>query len=818
MPYPNLKTIQSWCKLNAPLHAPEREVAHLLHDSRSLTDPARTLFVALRGNRHDGHQFITDLYRRGVRAFLVQQIPTENFPEADFLPVPEVLAALRAIAADYRRTVDYPVLGVTGSNGKTTVKEWLRTLLAPDLRTAAGPGSWNSQVGVPLSVYRLHERADLGIVETGISQRDEMETLAAIVRPDWGLFTHLGPSHAEGFASEREKLMEKSQLFRSVSVLFYGGDQEEVHHYFQQQFSDKTLRFWSRHQPAADLLVLEETTNGTSTHFRLRYRSNDPSDEATTEFSLTVPFTNEIQRKNTLHCVLLLCHLGIDPSSLSARFRELPTLDHRLRIRRGVGGSTLIDDTYSFDLHSFRAALETAMQYRTAGQHLDLVLGDPHPQGVGEVADLVKLIERVGPRRLYLLESSGDWWKSLTESTDLKRATTEEFLANATQFDGRNAVVLVKGRRHQRLERIVAALSERMHQTVLEVDLSAMIRNLHHATAHLPAATKTLVMVKANAYGAGALETARQLAFHRVDYLGVAFVDEGVRLRRAGIEIPVLVLNPDPAGFENLVQHQLEPEIFSLDQLRELTDVFARTGQRVPLQLKIETGMHRLGFADTELDDLLNFLRANPGLRISGVFTHLAAADDGNEDEFTRQQIATFTRCYERIIEVLGYRPLRHVLNSAGIARFPEAAFEMVRLGIGLYQQPEAALRLRTTISQLKTLEPGATVGYGRRGKIERTTRVATVGIGYGDGIPRLAGLGKFAPLVRGQRAPILGAVCMDMCMLDVTDVPDVQTGDDVVFFGSEPPIAELAAAAQTISYEILTGISERVKRVYVGG
>lgn len=814
----------------------------MLHDSRSLLDPARTLFVALPGTRHDGHQFIAELYQRGVRAFLVSQPPPQTFPDADFLRVSSVLTALQTIARRYRSTVAYPVLGITGSNGKTTVKEWLRTLLAPDRRTAAGPGSWNSQVGVPLSVYRLHGGAELGIVETGISQRGEMAALAEIVRPDWGLFTHLGPSHAEGFASEQEKLVEKSRLFRSASVLFYNGDQDAVHHYFQQEFSDKTLRYWSRRRRDADLFVLAEMTERQGTEFRLRYRDS----EGTKDFLLRVPFTNEVQRKNTLHCVLLLCHLGIDPGQFTERFHELPTLDHRLRIRNGLNGVTLIDDTYSFDLHSFRAALETAAQYRTADRPLDLILGDPHPYGAGEATVLIELIRRFAPRRLLLLQpneavraglrtddpqggSADDsartplpapsgWWKQLPATVAVQRSTTEDFLRSAAEFSTPNAVVLVKGRRHQRLERIVDALSERMHQTVLEVDLSAMIRNLHYATTQLPPGTKTLVMVKANAYGAGAVATARQLAYHRVDYLGVAFIDEGVRLRRAGIGVPILVLNPDPAGFVNLVQHQLEPEIFSLRQLRELVAVFERLGQRTPLQLKIETGMHRLGFAESELDFLLDYLRARPELRVSGVFTHLAAADDPTEDAFTRQQITTFERSYVRIAAALGYRPPRHVLNSAGIVRFPGAAFEMVRLGIGLYQRPEAALRLRTVISQIKTLEPGATVGYGRLGRIERPTRVATVGVGYGDGVPRLVGEGKFAPLVRGQRAPILGLVCMDMCMLDVTDVDGVQTGDDVVFFGPELPIDELATAAQTISYEILTGMSERVKRVYVGG
>ena len=808
MTYPDLSTLCRWLDLNLTISAPQRIIRYLLHDSRQLMAPESTLFVALGGARHDGHDFIPELYQRGVRAFLVHRMPEKDFSEADFLFVPDVLSALQKIATRYRKLVPYPVLGITGSNGKTTIKEWLRVLLAPDYRTAAGPGSWNSQVGVPLSVYRLDPGANFGIIETGISQSGEMSILKEIVKPDIGLFTNLGSAHADGFLSNEEKLLEKLQLFEFASTLFINSDQGAVNDCVEKNYPNKEIIRWSRTDLSADLLILEETLapNGTLIRFTWKKRQH----------LFSVPFTTTSNLNNALHCLAVMCWSGISFSNLEDRFRQLPRLSHRLRIREGIEQSTVIDDTYSFDLHSFRAALDVSRKERGGHRPLDLIISDPRPSNQEAEQTLSRLINQHAPRRIFLLfAGTVKWWDRLREEIGITFSTPDQFITEIPKLNFGGAVLLVKGARRYRLEQITNRLCDRVHRTALEIDLEALIRNLHHNTRRLPAETKVLVMVKANAYGAGAIAVARQLSFHRVDYLGVAFIDEGVKLRKAGIQTPILVLNPESAGFQNLIEYKLEAEIYSIPHFRSLLRFFRRSVRSVPVQIKLDTGMHRLGFTAEDLPELLELLKNNPEVVVSGIFTHLAAADLPEEDAFTQKQIDLFQSLSEQIIRSLGYRPLRHVLNSAGINRFPQAAFEMVRLGLNLYQLPEMSMRLRASISQIKHLAAGETVGYSRRGKVSRVSRIATVGIGYGDGIPRLVSNGKFSARIGEELAPIIGNVCMDMCMLDVTDLPDVKEGDEVVFFGPERSIDQLAHAASTISYEILAGISGRVKRVY---
>lgn len=816
---PSAARIRAWTRADGPLPRPDDPIELLNHDSRTLRNPAATLFVALSGTRRDGHDFLPELYQKGVRSFLVEQkIPAARFPEANLLYVEDCVRALQEIATTYRRRFQIPILAVTGSNGKTIVKEWLNGLLRPDFQPTVSPGSWNSQVGVPLSVYQLDHRSDLGVFEAGISEQGEMATLRDILRPTHGLITNLGPAHAAGFSDDHQKLLEKISLFESCETVFYCRDHREIAELVERKYAEKRLLCWSRHDPAADLLVVAETVSGKRTEFRLRYRSE--------EFRFHIPFTDRAARENALHCALVLLGFGIAPRKFAGRFEHLPELDLRLRRLEGIGGSALIDDAYSFDLKSLQNALTFMEQQRADQERVavlsDMVLApDSYETTYRELATLltnhhIGRVYGVGPR-IGLL---GNYLPPTVSRSFYE--STEELLDRLRPETLHGCIVLIKGARRFRLERVTERLRSRLHRTVLEVNLSALIQNLHTHAAHLPARTRMLAMVKADGYGAGAVEVAKILAFHHVDYLGVAYTDEGVELRRAGIRTPILVLNPDSGSFRTLLEHRLEPEIYSVRQFREfLSFVGGSTTNPIPIHLKLDTGMHRLGFTPDDLRELLPLLVAAPDLRVVSVFSHLAAAESNEEDDFTRQQIALFQEMYADISSHLGYRPLRHVLNSAGMIRFPEFGFEMVRLGLGLYGVSDAlptlatVMQLKSTISQIKELRAGETVGYGRRGKLERDGRIGTVGIGYADGIMRAAGNGRFSVLVRGKSAPIVGSVCMDMCMIDLTNLPEATEGDTVVFFGERLSVRALAEAAGTIPYEIFTAVSRRVRRVY---
>ena len=815
--HPTAAQIREWVRADGPLPHPDRVIEVLNHDSRTLRSPGRTLFIALRGTRRDGHEFLPELYRRGVRSFLVERtIPQKQFPEANILQVENTTLALQQIAGIYRKRFDIPILAITGSNGKTIVKEWLNGLLRPDFQPTVSPGSWNSQVGVPLSVYQLNDRSDIGVFEAGISERGEMEVLRRILQPTHGLITNLGPAHAAGFSSDAEKLEEKIALFESCETIFFCRDHQEIHAALRRRYPDKRLLSWSELDSTAELYIAEERSTLRGRDFRLVYNG--------TEFSLHIPFTDRAARENALHSVLILLGFGIPSERFAKRFEHLPGLDLRLRRLEGIGGSVLIDDAYSFDLKSLQNALTFLEQQRADQERVailsDMVLApDSYEATYRELADLLReqQIERVlgvgkEIERLATLLPADVRCRFY--------ATTEELLEQLRPETLAGCIVLIKGARRFRLERVTERLRFRLHRTVLEVNLNALIRNLHTHASHLPPHTKMLAMVKADAYGAGAIEVAKMLAFHHVDYLGVAYTDEGVELRRAGIRTPILVLNPDSGSFRTLLENQLEPEIYSVRQFREFLS-FVRPSDRVPVHLKLDTGMHRLGFTPDDLEDLLPLIAGAPNLRVVSVFSHLAAAESDEEDEFTHRQVALFENMYARIVEQLGYRPMRHVLNSAGMVRFPEYGFEMVRLGLGLYGVSDAlsglatVMQLKSTISQIKELQAGETIGYGRRGRLEQDGRIGTVGIGYADGILRAAGNGEFSVMVRGRLAPIVGSVCMDMCMIDLSGIPEAVEGDTVLFFGERLSVRRLASAAGTIPYEIFPAVSRRVRRVY---
>ena len=803
----------------------ERRVEHLLLDSRSVAAPATSLFFAIVGQRHDGHRFVEAAYRAGVRQFVVsQQIDVADLPEADVLLVPDTLAALQALAAHHRGQFHLPVIGITGSNGKTVVKEWLYQLAHHLYRTVRSPKSYNSQVGVPLSVWQIRAEHTLGIFEAGISRPDEMARLAQIIQPTLGIFTNLGPAHREGFASDTVKLQEKMRLFDSTQTLVVCADHPEI---------AAAAQAWAAEKPGRQLCSWSKTGKPARIQFdhfefrvsRFEFRVADSKSE-TRNATLSIPFTDPASIENACHCIAALLAMGIPVAAFSRRLKRLEPVEMRLELKAGINRCTVINDAYSNDLVSLRIALQFARQQSREGE-LTLILSDFLQIGTGKkrlYAQVANALVEHGVRRLVGIGTDILALRDLlpAEFSAIFYPDTGAFLQDLQRHDFHDELSLVKGARAFAFERIARRLEQKAHKTVLEVNLSALVHNLNTYNRLLRPGTNMMVMVKAAGYGSGSAEVAKLLEFHQVDYLGVAYADEGIELRQAGVLLPILVLNPEPSGFDALARYHLEPEVYSLALLDELVR-FAGKNREIAVHLKLDTGMHRLGFEAADMPALTERLRAYPNLRVRTVFSHLSASDAPAHDAFTHAQAAAFTAMYEPIAAALGYRPLRHIANTSGIARFPEYHFDMVRLGIGLYGIGSGALQeqlqvvntLKATISQIKEIPPGDTVGYNRNGPIARPSRIATISIGYADGLLRLAGNGRYSVLVHGHRAPTIGNVCMDMAMIDVTDVPAAREGDEVVVFGEQPPVQELAACLQTIPYEVFTNISERVKRVY---
>ncbi|GAA3959752.1 alanine racemase [Hymenobacter antarcticus] len=871
MPLPQFLTLPALLAghlLQAPAEA-TAEVRHLLLDSRRVGLPTGAVFFALRGPSHDGHRYLPDLYAQGVRLFVIEEgaaLPggLAAYPEAGLLVVARPLAALQTLAAAHRAGFAGPVLAITGSNGKTIVKEWLAQLLSPDEDICRSPRSYNSQVGVPLSVWELNpERHTLGIFEAGISEVGEMARLAAVIRPTEGIFTMLGTAHDAGFASAEEKLLEKLRLFAGPQFqrLFYCVDQPLV----RAVVATRQLPAfaWTRQpEQPADILFTTESAPTNYTRLRADYAATG----LTADF--TLPFADEPSVENALHCLAVLLHRQVEPAEIQRRLARLHPVAMRLEMKLGRHGSYLLDDTYNNDLAGLALALNALARQSRPGRRT-LILSDVLESGLSGAdlyARVAALLPAAGVSRVVgigeeisrELKIKNYELKIETEETPGTPGTptdpdsfltfnsrfliqtfptTEAFLAQLSPADFAHETILIKGARRFGFERIVAALQAQQHGTVLEVNLDALSHNLQHYRRQLRPGTRLMVMVKAFAYGAGSYEVASLLEFQRADYLAVAYADEGVALREAGISLPIMVMNAAPDSFDTLRRYRLEPEIYSFEMLHEYLATFDSPEAAPLLQqplpapkihLKLDTGMRRLGFDEADLPALVKLLREHAAhLSVASIMTHLAAADDSAHDDFTQEQLAAFRRMAATLEEALGHSVLKHALNSAGILRFPDAQFDMVRLGIGLYgvdasnTAEPAALRpvsqLRTTISQIKTLPAGHTVGYGRRGTATTgERRIATLAIGYADGYDRRFGNGAGTVLIHGQAAPLVGSVCMDMCMADVTNIPQARAGDVALVFGEGLPLPELASRIGTIAYELLTNVSERVKRVFV--
>ena len=795
------------------------KVERLLIDSRSLVQPAGTLFVALKTSTNDGHKYIAELYQRGIRLFLVNKgYDTIAYKDAHFVAVPDTLKALQKLAQWHRTHFDIPVLAITGSNGKTIVKEWLYQLLSPDKIIVRSPRSYNSQVGVPLSVWQMDNTHQLAIFEAGISQPGEMENLQKIIKPTIGLFTNIGEAHSLNFKDSRQKIQEKLKLFKDVKTLIYCCDYKELDEEIKKDKSLANVNVfrWSK-KVDADFKVNEVIVKQ-STRLTAQYKGE--------HISLNIPFTDEASIENAINCWAYMLLTGYENSVIAKRINHLQPVAMRMEMIGGMNNCTIINDVYNSDINSLSVALDFLNQQRQH-ERKTLILSDIM-QGGDEEEVYRKVAGIINARKPSRLIGIGETISKYAGSFELEKlffASTNEFLMHLPDFVFRDETILVKGARSFEFEKISRALQQKAHETVLEINLNALIHNLNYFRSLLKPGGKIMAMVKAFSYGSGTFEIANILQYHKADYLAVAYADEGVQLRTAGISLPIMVMNPEPGSFDTMVRYQLEPEVYSFRVLDMVVDAVKKSGsnQPLPIHIKVDTGMHRLGFQPAEIDKLIKELEKNKSVKVQSVFSHLVASDADEHKEFTHLQISRYKEMSEKIIIGIGYPVMRHILNSAGIARFPEAQFDMVRLGIGLYgvganeteqKKLENVSSLKTTISQIHKLKSGETIGYNRRGVLKSDSVIATVAIGYADGYSRELGNSKGIMWVNGKPAPVMGSVCMDMCMLDITGI-NANEGDEVVIFDTIPALMKMAEGMNTIAYEVLTGLSGRVKRIY---
>jgi len=826
---------------------PELRISHIVIDSRQIVHGNTTLFFAIEGKRTDGHKYVHEAHALGVRNFVLSRNIIHNM---DFAPgtlsdsnvfvVDDTIEALQGLASAHRRKFDIPCIGITGSNGKTWVKEWLFQLLLADYHIVKSPRSYNSQIGVPLSVLLTGPRHNLAIFEVGISESGEMEHLEPVVCPNIGILTHLGDAHDAGFASREEKLKEKCALFVNAEVVAYPGHDPFITQSIEKYCPNSRLISWGRNEGAT--LRILEIVSSDRTYVKYEYNN--------VEYALDIPYSDHASIENALTACLVLHHLKIPQSDIARRMFQLRPVKMRLEMHRLDSNCLLIDDSYSLDLESLQIGLETLEQH-SLGRAKVLVISDIEKQHTDDYHKVAALIQA---HKVDIVYGIGDQIQRIASyiGNDARfslYASVADFISERPWELLNNSVFLLKGARRFEFEIIVRAMQSLSHTATLEIDLNAMLTNLQFFARKLSLHTEIIAMVKASAYGSGSVEVGKFLEHNNVDRLCVAYADEGVELRRAGVSAPIMVLNPDRRNLDKLIDYRLEPEVYDLDFLQNLIkaisalhkseenpsldpiemssrnphqDQTSDTSTQLGIHIKIDTGMHRLGFDPDKIGSLIAVLVNQPAVHVVSVFTHLAAADDREEDAFTRLQIGRFVKCYDEIVKAIGYSPLRHVLNSHGILRFPEFQFDAVRVGIGLYgvgiSCPHQLVKVHTMtakVSQIRKIKAGETVGYGRSFIAKRDSVIATINAGYADGIPRHASSSGYAMYVGGAFAPVAGRICMDMCMIDVTDVQGVEQGEEVEIFGRHASIESLAEQCQTSSYEILTRISERIPRVF---
>ena len=817
-----IEHIASWLHTNSVIKTPAH-IAHLLTDSRRLIYPDTSLFFAITTGQNDGHLYVEELIQRGVFNFVVNtNFDTRIFPDANFLKVDDVLAALQMVASRHRAQFTYPVIGITGSNGKTIVKEWLNQVLSNRYHIIRSPRSYNSQIGVPLSVWEMDEKHELAIFEAGISQKGEMDALANIIQPTIGILTSMGTAHQEGFENEKEKRNEKWKLFQKAQVIITPLSEvaldvkDALHH-----AGSPSIITWTRTGEATLKIQSEKIIQG-QTHLQANYLGTD--------LQLVIPFTDLISINNTITCLLTLLYLQVPISEIQEGVHQLRHLDMRMQIKKGIQQCYILNDSYSNDIHSLKLALTYATQ-QAGALPITLILSDID-QLNQDAFQYDQLLEELAVFPIKKLITIGtELAKALQQNKGLQKKgvqvisfdTTHQFIHQMDIYSFKEEFILIKGARVFELEKINELLQLQVHKTMAEINLTTLVDNYKKIKAAIGPKVKLMAMVKAFGYGSGSVEVARILQFHHVDYLSVAYADEGVALRQAGIHVPIMVMNVDETTFDTLVKYHLEPEIFSFSQYQQFDQFIKNQAiSNFPIHIKLNTGMNRLGFDMDTIENLCGLLKSNLQLKVQTIFSHLSGSGNKTLENFTHQQLDLFNRAAAKIERALGYTTLKHIANSDAILLNPVFHIDMVRLGIGLYgtsQGPlslEPVIQLTTTISQIRHLKKGDTVGYNRAGVLLRDSIIATVRLGYADGYSRQLGLGKGAMWVNGLLAPIVGDICMDMTMIDITDIASVQEGDAVQVFGKNLAITQVAKWAGTIPYEILTSIGQRVKRIYI--
>jgi len=797
----------------------EAYITQISIDSRQLLHPEQTLFVALKGAKADGISFVDSLIEAGVLCFLVDinaAVHASWLEKACFIPVSDTRAALQSLASYQRGDFVKPIVGITGSNGKTIVKEWLGQVLSQQFAVAKSPKSYNSQVGVPLSIFGIQPYHQVAILEAGVSKKGDMDTLADMIRPDLGIFTNIGSAHEEGFAGIAEKIAEKLKLFAGTKLLLYCKDQGLLAKNIEQQVPEENRISWSKN-PGADFSISWKSLESSSRIVVMKH------DLQTHTFQ--VPFTDMASLENVTHVILAALSLGQKAPAIQEGLSHLKPVDMRLTLKPGINDSLLIDDTYNNDLAGLRVALEFLSQQRPKRSKI-LILSDLLQQGLPEkiYTEVAELIRSYGIDRIIGVGTEIQRLEKLVELPTTTFESTELLLQKLDLDQFQNDLILLTGARSFAFEKIVNRLQQRIHGTTLEINLNALTHNFNFYKRLLAPSTRVMVMVKAFAYGGGAAEIANHLQTLGVDYLAVAYSDEGVSLRKQGIQLPIMVLNPVEESFDLLYQYQLEPVVFSPEFFKKLGNFARNQGLPLSIHLDLDTGMNRLGFEQAQVGELKDLLLDFPELKVASLYTHLVGADEEAHHDFSVHQLQLFMEMSEAIGSILSYTPLRHALNSAGIVRYADYQLDLVRLGIGLYgvevtgkhdSSLKAVSTLKTTISQVKTLAAGATVGYSRKGSLPEGGRIATLAIGYADGYDRRFSQGKGYVLIHGQKAPVIGNVCMDMVMVDISQIPEAKAGDEAIVYGEQISLKELADRIGTIPYELLTNISGRVKRVY---
>lgn len=798
----------------------EGSISLLLTDSRRLSFPEQSLFFALKTKTNDGHKYIQELYKLRVRNFVVSDMPQDSasMKDANFLVVKDTLKALQKLAATHRKRFNIPMIGITGSNGKTIVKEFLYQLLHNEFNIVRSPRSYNSQLGVPLSVWQMSEKNTLGIFEAGISQPDEMERLQPIIAPTIGIITNIGEAHQENFISTNQKCLEKLTLFNDCEAIIYDGDDVFIANCIESACLSHKAIAWSRTDSEAPLFIESIEKKEDKTVIRCTLLGFNQV--------VTIPFTDDASIENVIHCMAIMLYLK--PTSVNdvSKFMRLEPVDMRLDIKQGINNCLLINDTYNSDINSLDIALDFQLSRRGEKQlKSTLILSDILQSGTLPKSLYKKVADLVRRKKIDRIIGIGRDLKEYASVFEIEKEfylTTDAFINSPSFKKFKDELILIKGSRHFHFERISELLEKKVHETILEVNLDAIVHNFNYYRSKLRPETKMVCMVKAFGYGAGSYELAKTLQEHRCDYLAVAVADEGAELRKEGISIPIIVMNPEFSSFNVLFENHLEPEVYSFRLLDAMIRETERRGiTSYPIHLKIDTGMHRLGFQPADVPAICERLKEQSGVVARSIFSHLAGSDSYVFDDFTHQQLDKFTQAAQELEERLECKVIKHILNSAGIERFANYQMDMVRLGIGLYgvsASGQKGLRnvstLKTTILQIQDVPNGDSVGYSRRSYVKRDSRIAIIPIGYADGLDRHFSNGGGEVLVNSQRCPIIGNICMDACMIDVTDI-NAKEGDSVIIFGDELPVNELSDKLETIPYEILTSISPRVKRVY---